>query len=245
MGRRPTIQYRAQCGPSSLLLLVSVARCPKALAPRMSPCRVFQIRLRFRGIQKSSSRPRWRPAEGLRKLAEVNRRRSGRRKPAEARLRPAENKLVFQDRSMLATVPCSGLQSLPNTYGVHKSPICSMLYFSRYMGPWRSPRLAQNRRPGTRNEPPDAPGQPRPSYERAAREIHMADATQHPNNERVEKPQSSAGRLNDRTNRPPNGRFIFLMSKALRCLSFAFLLSLQWFALSCIALHCHFIEFPL
>ena len=94
MGRRPTIQYRAQCGPSSLLLRVSVARCPKALAPRMSPCRVFQIRLRFRGIQKSSSRPRRRPAEGLRKLAEVNRRRSGRRKPAEARLRPAENKLV-------------------------------------------------------------------------------------------------------------------------------------------------------
>ena len=129
MGRRPTIQYRAQCGPSSLLLRVSVARCPKALAPRMSPCRVFQIRLRFRGLQKSSSRPRRRPAEGLRKLAEVNRRRSGRRKPAEARLRPAENNLVFQDRSMLATVPCSGLQSLPNTYGVHKSPICSMLYF--------------------------------------------------------------------------------------------------------------------
>ena len=90
MGRRPTPQYRAPCGPSSLLPRLSVVRCPMARASRMSPCSPFQRGLHVRGIQKSSFRPRRKPAEGPRKLAEGNRGRCGRRKPAEARLKLAE-----------------------------------------------------------------------------------------------------------------------------------------------------------
>ena len=127
----PTGHHRAPCGSSSLVPRVSLARCPKALASRTRPCRVFQGGLRFRRFQPSSSRPRRRPAGGPRKLADVNRGRSGRRKPVEARLKTAEAK-----RSTLATVPSSSLQSQPQK--------CRTVCTKRSMGPWRSPRL-----PGT------------------------------------------------------------------------------------------------
>ena len=73
--------------------------------------------------------------------------------------------------------------------------------------------------------------------------FHMADATQHPNNERLEKPQywhKTAQRSHEPTSQWPLHSLIF---NALCCLSFAFRCSLQWFALSYIALHGHCIKF--
>ena len=89
------------------------------------------------------------------------------------------------DRAVLRTAEPATYMS----HGVHKPPTFSMSNCSRFMGPWRSPCLPRNGPHGARNEPPDAPGQPRLSHERAPREFPYGRRhSTPPYNERLEKP---------------------------------------------------------
>ena len=142
-------------------------------------------------------------------------------------------------------MPSSGLQSRPHTCRT----VCTNRQYFRcriVLDPWAPGGL--HAFPGTGLLGPEiTPQMPQDSLDSATRgpqgNFHMADATQHPNNERLEKPQywhKTAQRSHEPNSQWPLHSLIF---NALCCLSFAFRCSLQWFALSYIALHGHCIKF--